>query len=152
MICTKCKEDKPLTAFNRNRRQPNGHNPVCKTCLSAMRRDRKRRAGERANTSKRYQELSQKYKDMHFAERLQYCLSQDDTLQDALATSQCKFIFRDIASHTVIAPDALEKLSGISIGNIHARFRYIEKKTGRSIIELPNAGIVERVAARDMLT
>lgn len=37
-VCTKCKIDKPLAEFHRNRAKPDGRLPACKTCASAANR------------------------------------------------------------------------------------------------------------------
>ena len=37
-ICTKCKTEKPLTAFHRDSSKKDGHRPICKVCTNENRR------------------------------------------------------------------------------------------------------------------
>jgi hypothetical protein len=48
MICTKCSEDKPLTAFNKDKALKSGYKGSCKTCTNDHNRKTRLASGKKA--------------------------------------------------------------------------------------------------------
>lgn len=127
-LCSKCKTEKPLTEFSKNKNNKDGHSYWCRDCRRQMTRDKEQLNPEETNARKRLwdKENADKVKEIKaksYLNRKEKNLTYQRSTYGTIKRSARQYFFNALRRGEVIKPDRCSSCgSSIKIEAHHTNY------------------------------